>query len=402
MIDLAITSIFFLFCLIIGPLLMAKNLQLRRWSFLFVCLCLYLLSLNNLESLTAITVFVAFPYCYLYVVRKWNAPLWPAILFQLLVLIYINKYTWILSFFGIPIPSIISLVGVSYIFFRQLDVLFQVKAQLVQTVSLIDYLNYLLSFWTILAGPIQRYGEFIKEFYEDKKPVNDEDALRCFHRVANGFLKILLIGSFCLYMQEQFYSFFSESTSPIRLLAFLGFFYCFPLYLYFNFSGYCDVVIGMARWAGFLIPENFDRPWLSRDMIDMWNRWHITLSQWLRDYVYQPLFKSLLSGPFRNHLSFSQYLSIFFTFFLVGIWHGTTMNYLIFGLLQGMGMAFSMIYRDMCKKYMGKERYKSFYNNKWVENVERFITLHFWCFTFIFFQYDISKISPHMVALFGV
>jgi hypothetical protein len=151
MIDLAITSIFFLFCLIIGPLLMAQNLHLRRWSFLIVCLCLFLLSLNNFESLAAITVFVAFPYCYLYVVRRWDAPLWPAILIQLLLLIYINKYTWILSFFGIPIPFFITLVGISYIFFRQLDVLFQFKAQLVETVPLIDYLNYLLSFWTILA-----------------------------------------------------------------------------------------------------------------------------------------------------------------------------------------------------------------------------------------------------------
>jgi D-alanyl-lipoteichoic acid acyltransferase DltB (MBOAT superfamily) len=232
--------------------------------------------------------------------------------------------------------------------------------------------------------------------------VSDEDALRCFHRAANGFLKILLIGSFFLDMQRQFSFFFSSSGSPIRFLALLGFFYCFPLYLYFNFSGYCDVVIGMARWAGFSIPENFDRPWLSRDMIEMWNRWHITLSQWLRDYVYQPLYKSLISGPFRNHLSFSQYMSIFVTFFLVGIWHGTTLNYLLFGLLQGLGMAFSMLYRDVCKKYMGKERYKSYYNNKWVTNVERFVTLNFWCFTFLFFQYDISKMSPYVIALIRV
>ena len=78
------------------------------------------------------------------------------------------------------------------------------------------------------------------------------------------------------------------------------------------------------------------------------------------------------------------------------------MNYVIFGLLQGFGMAFSMLYRDVCKKYMGKERYKSYYNNKWVENVERIVTLNFWCFTFLFFQYDISKISSYAVALIGV
>jgi len=402
MIDLVITSIFFIFCLVIGPLLMAKNLHLRRWSFLIVSLSLFLLSLNNLESLAAITIFIAFPYCYIYIIRRWNTPLWPAIIIQLFLLVYINKYSWILSFFGIPIPSFISLVGISYIFFRQLDILFQVKAQLVQTVPLIDYMNYLLSFWTLLAGPIQRYREFIAEFYKDKIIVSDEETLICFHRSANGFLKVLLIGSFFLYIQGQFYSIFISGETPIRLVGLFGFFYSFPLYLYFNFSGYCDIVIGMARWAGFSIPENFNQPYLSRDMIDMWNRWHITLSLWLRDYVYQPLFKLLLSGPFQNHLSLSQYCSIFITFSLVGIWHGTTLNYLLFGLLQGLGMAFSMLYRDMIKGYMGKEKYRSYNNNKWVANLERIITLNFWCFTLLFFQIDVSKIGSHVVAIFGV
>ena len=187
-----------------------------------------------------------------------------------------------------------------------------------------------------------------------------------------------------MYLSDHAYAHLVSSPS---LLYLLGIFYCFPLYVYFNFSGYCDIVIGMARWAGFIVPENFDRPYLSRDMIDMWARWHITLSQWVRDYVYQPLFKFFLSGPLRNYLSASQYVSIFITFFLVGIWHGTTLNFVVFGLLQGIGMAFSMIYRDICKKRLGKERYASFYNNKWVENGERFVALHFWCFTFLFFQY---------------
>lgn len=400
MIDLTITSVFFLFCLIIGPLLMAQNIRLRRWSFLIVCLCLFLLSFNNIESLFAMTVFIALPYCYIFIIRRGDVPLWPIILTQLILFIYVNQYAWILSFFNVPVPSFISILGVSYIFFRQLDVLFQVKARLVQTVSIIDYLNYLLSFWTILAGPIQRYRSFIQTFYDEKQPLDNQQSLVCFHRAANGMIKILLLGAFFQYCSSAAYIGILQNGPSWKYI--IAIFYCFPLFLYFNFSGYCDVVIGMAKWAGFTIPENFDRPYLSRDMIEMWNRWHITMSQWLRDYVYQPLFKVLISGIFRNYISFSQYLSIFITFSLVGIWHGTTLNFIVFGLLQGLGMAASMIYRDTCKNLLGRERYKLYYNNKWVANIERFVTLNFWCFTFLFFQFDVVVMLNALGKLFGI
>jgi D-alanyl-lipoteichoic acid acyltransferase DltB (MBOAT superfamily) len=376
---------------------MAKSVKLRKYSFLFVSLGLFILTLGNWQSALIILFFVSFPYCYVKVLQKWNFSVWPAIIIQLAVFIYANKYGWILTFLGIPIPTVIKVLGISYIFFRQFDILFQVQAKLVENVPIIDYLNYLFSFWTILAGPIQRYKDFIYSFYSEKMPLDTKDSLSCFHRAANGMIKILLLGAFFQYCSDAAY--LGILAHGISLKYFVAMLYCFPLYLYFNFSGYCDVVIAMARWAGFSLPENFDKPYLSRTVIDFWNRWHITLSQWARDYIYQPLFKYLISGPMSKYVQTSQYFSIFITFFLIGLWHGNSINLVIFGFLQGIGMALSMIYRDICIKKMGKAGFKIYQENKWVTAIERFITLNFMCFSILFIQYDVFAILKPLIGL---
>jgi D-alanyl-lipoteichoic acid acyltransferase DltB (MBOAT superfamily) len=128
-------------------------------------------------------------------------------------------------------------------------------------------------------------------------------------------------------------------------------------------------------------------------MIEFWNRWHITLSQWVRDFVYQPFYKYLISGILSSHIVLAQYASIFITFFLVGIWHGSNFNFVIFGLLQGTGMVTSMLYRDSMHKLLGKERYKKFNENRIVSIAEIVICMHFVCFSFLFFEYDIAKLT---------
>lgn len=379
--------------------MMGTNAKVRRWIFLFFSAGLYIASLGNWESAVAVSLFIVLPYIYLNILQKWDVPVWPAGIMQIGVFIYINKYVWILDIIGAGIPNYIKLAGISYILFRQWDILQQVKARLVDKVPVVDYLNYLFSFWTIMAGPIQRYKEFIQAFYGEKIPLSNKESLECFHRAANGMLKILVIAAFFKYLSDAAYG--HSLTEGVSIFYMVSMFYGYPLYVYFNFSGYCDVVIAMGRWAGFKIPENFNKPYLSRDMIEMWNRWHITLSQLVRDYLFQPLLKILISGPLSGYARMSQYISIFITFFLVGIWHGTTINFVVFGLLQGLGMAVSMIYRDQGIRQLGKIKYKMHYDNKWVANIERFFCLNFWCFTFLFFEYDVFKMNGWLFQLLG-
>ena len=119
---------------------------------------------------------------------------------------------------------------------------------------------------------------------------------------------------------------------------FLGVLYFYPLYLYLNFSGYCDIVIAGASFFGMKLPENFDQPYLSRNVIDFWTRFHRTLGFWIRDYLFLPLYKAVAERwPKRADLL--AFLCYFVAFFVAGIWHGPTANFVVFGLLQAVGVS---------------------------------------------------------------
>jgi D-alanyl-lipoteichoic acid acyltransferase DltB (MBOAT superfamily) len=160
----------------------------------------------------------------------------------------------------------------------------------------------------------------------------------------------------------------------------------YPVYLYFNFSGYTDVMVGAAALTGLRLPENFDRPFSARNFIDFWSRWHITLSTWLRTYVYNPLMMSLMRRlPSPRLTSALTVLSFFVTFFLVGAWHGQTSEFLFFGVLQGGGVASNKLYQLTMTKRLGARRYRQLGENPVYAAVARGLTFTWFAFTLLWF-----------------
>ena len=128
----------------------------------------------------------------------------------------------------------------------------------------------------------------------------------------------------------------------------------YPVYVYFNFSGYMDLVIGVARFLRLELPENFNRPFSSCSFLEFWSRWHMTLSSWMKTYVYTPLLKAMMERfqspaiePFLGVFAF------FVTFFLVGAWHGQTSEFLFFGVLLGLGISLNKLYQILLAKRSG-------------------------------------------------
>jgi len=392
MIDISIDSFLFILILLSAPLIMCRTNHFRTWSFFLINALIYCLTFSHTTSFIFCIIFILFPYIYIMLWRHKNITLVPCISIQVLFFIYLKGYSWIIGpIVGYQHINTFQTLGISYILFRQIDFILQYQAGKIEKIHFILYLNYLLSFWTLLSGPIQRYRDFIQNFDSTQvSEFNWEKHLKLFHRIANGLIKIVIISYFLKNQSDK--AFAALSSGEDSLLLFLYWLYGYPLYVYLNFSGYCDVVIASAEYAGFKIPENFDRPYLSRNMIEFWNRWHITLSQWVRDFIYQPLFKKLLTSILKNNPLLSQYISLFITFFIVGIWHGTTINFVIFGLLHGLGMVMSLIYKNVTKKILGKKNFKTYSNHKGIQIIEIVICLHFVCFTFLFFEYDIISV----------
>ncbi|MDQ2762526.1 MAG: hypothetical protein M3Y22_03265 [Pseudomonadota bacterium] len=174
----------------------------------------------------------------------------------------------------------------------------------------------------------------------------------------------------------------------------------YPLFLYANFSGYTDFVIGAARLFRLHLPENFDRPFSAVNFIEFWSRWHLSLSQWLRSYVFSPLLMHWMRR-FRSARK-SQYPAViasFVTFFLVGAWHGQTSQFLFFGILQGGGVAGNRLYQVAMAKRLSPAGYIRLCGSPLYRAFSRGLTFTWFAFTLLWFWASWPQIDALAEAL---
>jgi len=254
-----------------------------------------------------------------------------------------------------------------------------------RSISLVHYLNYLLSFYTILAGPIMRYEAFVEDF-DHPQDIKDIDVLKVLHRAMNGYIKVFVISALFSMISMDIYR---QLLTQFELLSFIGLTITNALFIYFNFSGYCDVMISMGKLSGFKIDENFNQPYLAQDLSDFWSRWHMTLTQWLTNYVFNPI---VVVFSRSEKISFEkvQVVAFFITFLVAGLWHGTTLNFLIYGILQGIGVSLSKVISDhRIKKLGGRKAFRAHRQKPLVKAIEISITLSYVALSFLFFSFDV-------------
>ncbi len=389
MFELSVGASVFVLLLVSAPILLRNRSQYRNYIFLILNLVLYLGVIKGWQQGVVVALWVLIPY---FVVKNGNGRVGPLLFFLLFCFAYLMQYDWIFGPLHIPYAFAWKILGLSYFLFRQIDFVMQYE-YLKETgvrITFVDYFNYLFSFYTLLAGPIQRYENFVTDFYEEKETLTKAEIFSCLNRALNGYLKVYVVSGIIKYYADGWFQDFGTHAGMLKeALSFVIFAFLNGWYIYFNFSGYCDVVIPFAKLSGITVPENFNHPYLSRSMVEFWNRHHITLSEWLRDYVYSPIFKRLISGPCRSNIRLGQYIALFLNFTIAGIWHGTDMNYLVYGLLQGAGIIVSMLYKEILKKKLGKQRWNAYQNHAVVKWAEICCTWMYICFTFSFVGYDV-------------
>ncbi len=378
---MTLSSLIFTGFLFLAPFLLSVFRKARPWLFLSLNLGLLAWSAGGWQRALVTVIWLLVPYWASAVLKK------PGWLIGAMVMgfVYLNRYDWVFGTLSVPYLFAFKLLGLSYILFRQIDFILNRKSLPESDVNLNYYLNYCISFYTLIAGPIQRYDVFVQNM---KQPIEASsiDVLKQLHRVFDGYIKVFVLSALFSSWASIAYR---ELATGFSLVALAGLMITNALYIYFNFSGYCDVVIGMGVMAGFQIPENFNKPYLAQDLSDFWSRWHMTLTSWLTDYVFNPLVQRLSR---RAWFSFEniRVLAFFGTFLLAGLWHGSTLNFLMYGLLQGIGVSLSTIYVGMMSKKMGSRKaYKAFRSKGWLKYAEIFVTLSYVSFTFIFVGFDI-------------
>jgi alginate O-acetyltransferase complex protein AlgI len=243
--------------------------------------------------------------------------LWAGILVNVALLIGFKLWT------GVKYP-----LGLSYVTFQIIAYLLEVyNNKVADEKNLLNFSFYLLLFPKIPVGPITRYSQLQDQIKNIRvEPLDVADGLR---RFIVGFAKKALIADTLARVVTPIFNLSSSPTiSPsIAWLVLIS----YSLQLYFDFSGYTDMAIGVGRMMGFRFTENFDLPYMSKNIGEFWRRWHISLSNWFRDFVFYPLER-------RRFKWIGQPINILIVFILTGLWHGLTRNFVIWGLIHGLAL----------------------------------------------------------------
>lgn len=291
----------------------------------------------------------------------------------------------------------IAIVGLSYMLFRTIHLVIEAPYLGHFPLTAARYFSYVTAFWTLLSGPIQRYDDHCNGLANVGRPA-DPEALAAAHRAVNGLIKAFVLAPVFL------------KASDIGLLGgpeanwidFAIVFYAYPIYLYLNFSGYTDTMIGVARLCGFTtLPENFNRPWLARNVQEFWTRWHMSFGVWIRAYLFTPVMKRLvtLGGSGRENPMMAA--SVILTFLIVGAWHGTTANFLVFGALHGLGVLTASGWGALLGRRLGKKGRKEFLARPWVRRLATVLCFHYVCATLALVPNDLNGLAAALKAFFA-
>jgi len=297
------------------------------------------------------------------------------------ILVYF-KYTFFIvnqfglqssQFFSYFTREILTPVGISYYIFKSLGYILALYREEIEEAegSLLTYLLYVSFFPTIVAGPISKAANLLPQFNAPTN-ITRENVSKGFYLLITGTLKKVLIADFiALNFVDRVFENPDLFTSFECLMAGYGAF----LQIYFDFSGYTDIVRGMAYLFGFEVEENFRKPFLANSVSEFWRRWHITLYTFLSENVFNPLSFSL-----RRLGIFGVHAAIIITFLISGLWHGANLTFIVWGLIHGLCIVIDTMFRNLRKKIVSRINETAF------RSLEILITFHVIALSFIVFK----------------
>ncbi|NOX47843.1 MAG: MBOAT family protein [Chlorobi bacterium] len=259
---------------------------------------------------------------------------------------FIDNFNFILESFGansIYWTKVVLPIGISFFTFQSLTYTIDVYRKIHRPLkNPFDFLLYILMFPQMIAGPIVRFQTIADQITERRE--TNEDRLLGFYRFVIGLAKKVLIADVLAFEVDKIMAMdYINLDTNMAWIGIIG--YAFQIY--FDFSGYSDMAIGMGRMTGFKFPENFNNPYTSRSITEFWRRWHITLGQFMRDYLYLPLGGNRVSKP-------RLYFNLWVVFLISGLWHGADWNFVIWGAYHGLFLIADRVFLLKVYERIGK------------------------------------------------
>lgn len=319
------------------------------------------------------------------------------ILMHLSVKLKEHKKTMILMIFlaGLPLVLVkvlavfkisgLGFLGISYMTFKLIQIIIEIYDGLIEKpMEPLDYVHFLLFFPALSSGPIDRSRRFLEDW---KKQRTKDEYLELagtglFRLVLGLFYKLVISGMVFQQMTSIRYKDFS---------FFVIYMYLYTAYLFFDFAGYSLMAVGASNILGIETPMNFNIPFISVDIKDFWNRWHITLSTWLRDFVFSRIVMRFMRKKiFKKRLTTAM-VAYMINMTFMGFWHGITLNYIAYGFYHGILMAAFEWYQKKSKFYKKNK------NKTWYKVISWIITMHLVMFGFLIFSGKMSEWARKLI-----
>ena len=280
---------------------------------------------------------------------------------------------------GLPVSDLLLPVGISFYTFQTLSYTFDIyRGQLKPAKNLWEFGLFVAFFPQLVAGPIVRAAEFLPQL--DKRPkLTRDDLHEGLFRIMEGlFKKVVIADVIATGITDGVFNPASSQTGLVTLLGIYG----YALQIYGDFAGYSDIAIGSARLLGFKINENFHAPYKSASIQEFWRRWHISLSSWLRDYLYVPLGGNRL-GPVRT------YINLAIVMLLGGLWHGANWTFVVWGAMHGVWLGIN--------RWWQRRGWRGL-SGVWGRTLAVFITFHLVCLAWVFFRSSNFVNAQHVLS----
>ena len=360
-----------------------NNYKIRTWLFCFFSLYFFYKSSGAYVLLVIASAIIDyFIGNLIYEVpskRSKKILLFVGLTFNVALLIYFKYFSFLCNTYNEILGNnfqplkVTSLIGISFYTFESISYMVDVyHRKILPAKRFADYLLFLSFFPKLVMGPIVRAADFLPQI---SKPyfVSNEDFSKGFYLIIGGLFKKLIISD---YIAANFVNYVFDDPARYTGLECLFAAYGFAVVIYCDFSGYTSIAIGIAKWLGFNIPDNFNLPYTSTSITEFWQRWHISLSSWLKDYVYIPL------GGNRNG-AVKKYTNLIITMLIGGLWHGANLTFIIWGLINGVALAVHKLWVQKSTIVLHKYATSKVYNI-----IAGFITFQFVCIAWIFFRAD--------------
>lgn len=286
--------------------------------------------------------------------------------------------------------SLLGFLGISYLTFKAVQTVMEIRDGAIKDYDFWFFLQFLAFFPTISSGPIDRYRRFKKDFYNIPSHDKYRDMLyKGVHYLFLGFLYNFILSHIFgqLLLPPVKSGLLIDGIFSWYLIAYM---YIWSMYLFFNFAGYSLFAVSISYFMGIETPMNFDKPFKSKNIKEFWNRWHISLSFWFRDYVFMRLvFFFMKKKTFKSRKTTAN-ITYVLNMLLMGLWHGETWFYILYGLVHGLALVANDWWIDLKKKYPDK-----FPHNRFTEYFSIFVTFNFVCFTFLIFSGILDTLLFH-------